>query len=862
MKKESRGHRVLLANVLAPLVLAGLIATVGCGHRAPQDGAPSVIRLLPETSRGPLRPATFGDRVDVFAGVREWVPVGPAGSWQEENGSLIVESGGEVFDLERRVGLEASSLHVLEVTLASGYKVDLSLSWRRETDIGWGDPRLKLGYNEGRGEPHHKTFTFDLSTHREWSGTVTGLRLRLEPAREEERIVVRRLLGTRQSLPTKRLAELVLFSWATELDREVREALVVAPGHPLERKLQVPENGTLEFGLGATGRLESPLGVRVTAVRKGREREVLFESSLEPVEWAGARRWRQASIDLASLGGEDVWLRFESLAGPDFDPAFGLPVLAHPEIVQASLQPTQPNIILLSIDTLRADHLSLYGYASPTSPHLDAWARRSAVAFNNAVAQAPWTLPSHSSLLSGLGPLRHGVNHPFRAAPESLTTIAERLQEAGYFTAGIAGGGWLNPRYGLAQGYDRYRYWLGPQRGDQELEAHSVIASEWLKELREPFFLFFHSYDVHDFNNPSRTVLPATESPLSDLVARYDLAVAHMDEQLGRFLEAFEASGLRGRTILALTSDHGEDLGEDQVYGHGSLRDQVLLVPLVVELPDGRRAGSKIDAQVRSVDVMPTLLDAAGLALPPDLDGVSLLGIIKGESAAVPAIASSYFSLQHGISLRARNRWKYTYDSSVWEADDRREALYELPGGENLERDNLAPDHPLTAGFRAVAHRLLEQRLGGLRMRFENATSVPLVGTLRGDLIRVGSPKSLDLSGAWLSRTGDDSARFSLPPGEQFDLLFERIGDPRFDVLAPSAASSDGVLVVDFETATLPSTVRWTGSRWELENGIVPLIGAAGIVLEQHHGGAIEDSAPLELDPQLRSQLEALGYLD
>ncbi len=155
---------------------------------------------------------------------------------------------------------------------------------------------------------------------------------------------------------------------------------------------------------------------------------------------------------------------------------------------EAGRDASRPNVILISVDTLRADHLSLYGYPRSTSPRIDAWARNSAAGFRNAVVQAPWTLPSHCSMLTGLDALSHGVNHSFEAVPGELTTVAERLSEAGYFTAGITGGGWFHPRYGLAAGYDRYRYWSGKRRGDEELEAHAPIASGWLDELPEPFF--------------------------------------------------------------------------------------------------------------------------------------------------------------------------------------------------------------------------------------------------------------------------------------------------------------------------------------------------------------------------------------
>ena len=542
-----------------------------------------------------LRPGALGVEVlvlDSSFGAGGWRPMDPpggeravaaAGGCRIEGGSLVIESAGAPFDVERPVTLDATQLDTVEVTLASGYKVRLSLSWMKEGEADWGARDLALAYADGRGDQHRKDFTFDLRSHADWSGPIARLRLRLEPAREGERIEIQRLRGLRLDLPAEVLAEQSGRPWVVELDREVRTALVVPPGHPVEREILVPAKSTLEFAVGAAGRLAVPITFRVVAERPRSEPAVLFESRLEPVERSASRRWRQVSVDLSAFGGERLRLRVESSAGEGYDPSLGFPAWANPEIVPATGRLERPNIVLISVDTLRADHLSLYGYEHSTSPRIDAWAKRNAAVFQNAVVQAPWTLPSHGSMLTGLDALGHGVNHPFKAAPGDLSTLAERLRGEGYFTAGITGGAWLHPHYGLAQGYDRYRFWSGEQRGDQELEAHAALAARWLDELREPFFLFFHTFDVHDFNAPHRGTRPASrlEDSRSRIVQLYDLAVSHMDEQIGGFLERVESRGLRGRTILALTSDHGEDLGENGVSGHGSLRDQVLLVPLV-----------------------------------------------------------------------------------------------------------------------------------------------------------------------------------------------------------------------------------------------------------------------------------------
>ncbi len=845
-------------------IVVALSALLACGTG--QDVPPPAIRLILEEPRERLGSDASSIGVPVLDssfGAGGWRPMGAAGGWRIDGESLVIESDGESFDLEREVAFDAPELHTVGVTLASGYKVRLSLSWMGESEAGIGEPAwverpLALAYAEGRGEPHRKTFVFDLRSHAEWSGTITRLRLRLEPARAGERIVVQRLRGRRQELPPRVLAEQSRRPWKVELDRELRDALVVPPGHPVEREVLVPNGATLELAVGATGRLASPITLRIVAERLPNGSSVLFETRVEPVARAESRRWRPVRVDLSEFGGERLRLRLESSAGDGYDPALGFPALANPEIVPGG-ESHRPNIILISVDTLRADRLSLYGYEHETSPHIDAWARRHAVVFRGAVAQAPWTLPSHSSMLSGLDALRHGVNHPFKAAPEELTTLAERLRGEGYFTAAVTGGAWLHPHYGLAQGFERYRTWSGEGRGDRELEAHAVLATRWLGELREPFFLFLHTFDVHDFNAPDRRAAGSGQL--------YDRAVSHMDDLIGGFLEAASEPRRAGRMILALTSDHGEDLGEDGLSGHGSLRDQVLRVPLVLETPGGQGAGRSIDEQVRSIDLVPTLLDLAGLEVPPGLDGVSLRGLIEGGNADIPAVATSYFSLDHGISLRVQNRWKYLYDASAWAPDAdpgresrRREALYRLPGGES-PRDNLAPDHPLVRRLRAQARRLLEERLAGLRVRVDNGLASPFAGTLQGDLIRAGVPKSFG-SSAPLTRVAETVATLSVASGQRLELLFERVGEPRFELEVTSAGDevAGEPLAIDLETMALPATFRWTGTGWQTDAGRSS--PAVAVTLEWHRAAGIGGMVPFEQDPQLRRQLEALGYLE
>jgi len=332
-----------------------------------------------------------------------------------------------------------------------------------------------------------------------------------------------------------------------------------------------------------------------------------------------------------------------------------------------------------------------------------------------------------------------------------------------------------------------------------------------------------------------------------------------MDGLIGDFLDRFAASGLRGRTVLALTSDHGEDLGEEGLFGHGSLRDQVLLVPLILELPDGHGAGQVIEEQVRSVDLVPTLLELAGAETPAELDGVSLLGLVDGGSGIVPSVATSYFALQHGLALRLGNRWKYLYDNSAWKPAGTGEAFYRLPGDETGEGDAGVSNDPRAARLRVLARRLLEERLAGLELRIDSRRPEPFTGTLRGDLVDVGVPRVIAGESAWLTRLGADTAEFSVPPGRQLRLLFEHVGEPRFELRAAPGRGGAGRLAVDLDTVSLPAGYRWTGAAWATDPG--DEVAAVSVNLGWRHGGGLDDVPPAARDPELRRQLQALGYL-
>ncbi len=301
-------------------------------------------------------------------------------------------------------------------------------------------------------------------------------------------------------------------------------------------------------------------------------------------------------------------------------------------------------MLLVSIDTLRRDHLAPYG--APFETAAASRLAREGVAFEGAVSQVPLTLPSHASLFTGLLPRRHAVrdNGGF-VLGQDKTTLAELLHGHGYRTAGFVGSYVLHSRWGIAQGYETYEdafdYAGLESRSltDVERPAGSVVdrALEWLRAKhrgQRPFFLFVHLYDPHEPYAPPDEY--RRRAPTA-----YAGEVMYADAQVARLLDAVDALGLRRNTVVVALADHGESLGEHGESTHGIfLYGSTLDVPLIVAPPPGAvlgspslvLAGRRAKGLARLVDVMPTVLDLVGLPVPPDLDGVSLLPMLAHES--------------------------------------------------------------------------------------------------------------------------------------------------------------------------------------------------------------------------------------
>jgi arylsulfatase A-like enzyme len=366
-----------------------------------------------------------------------------------------------------------------------------------------------------------------------------------------------------------------------------------------------------------------------------------------------------------------------------------------------------PNIILISIDSLRADHLHAYGYRRETSPNLDRLAAQGAL-FETVMSPTSWTLPSHMTLLTSLPPERHGVTTNRKRLGRDIPTLPMRLQHAGYYTAGVVSATYLDGLFGFSRGFDEYDdYSLPHASGDRSAKQVSspAVTNVALQILRRraaihdghPFFLFVHMFDVHyDYNPPepfahmfdpvycgkatgeaSAIGHLAKRRDLDHVVALYDGEIAFVDAHIGNILQALTALHLDDNTIVAVVADHGEEFFEHGRAGHfKTLYDEVLHVPLLIRYPGHIPPGKIVKGQVRLMDVPSTLLELAGVRVHKahsDSDSVSLASALlsAGEGTAPPLPA--FGDLNATLASLRTDQGKV-----IWNLQTNRREFYDL----------------------------------------------------------------------------------------------------------------------------------------------------------------------------------------
>ncbi len=396
------------------------------------------------------------------------------------------------------------------------------------------------------------------------------------------------------------------------------------------------------------------------------------------------------------------------------------------------------NVILISIDSLRADHLGVYGYAKDTSPAIDGFAARG-LAFNDCSSTTSWTLPAHMSMLTGRSLLGHGVISDDRRLSADVPTLAQSFADAGYRTGAIVSAPYVNSRYGFAKGFDDYDdhsvHFETNEDSYKSVTAPIVqdAAAGWLeRNANGRFFLFLHYWDVHydyapgppydrmfdpdyagslsgeDFYFNPKINKDISARDLEHLLALYDGEIRLVDDYIGRLRDHVEELGIADRTVFVITADHGDEFFEHGRKGHHrTLYEEVLRVPLVISVPGLSRPGRKVDGEVSIIDIAPTLLGLAGIPKPRGLEGVDLSSLFSGGNT--PPSRAVYSELYRGGSMNIQISERVNSKKLIHHFKRRQAEAYDL-SADPSEVDALSPTTPALASLMPGMRKWLNRR--------------------------------------------------------------------------------------------------------------------------------------------------------
>lgn len=365
---------------------------------------------------------------------------------------------------------------------------------------------------------------------------------------------------------------------------------------------------------------------------------------------------------------------------------------------------TTPNVLLITLDTVRADRIGAYGYAKGATPVADRLAREG-VRFADATSQAPLTGPAHAAILTGQYPARLGVrDNATMPIPAGTATAAQLFKARGYRTGGFVGAFILGPEYGFAQGFDTFDASFAQFSAGSKLQAQrrcgdvADAALKWLTGSSTPFFAWVHFYDAHTpYEAPAPFRARFAASP-------YDGEIAYVDSCMGRLVTALEQAGQLDRTLISVVADHGEGLGDHGEAEHGLfLYETVLRIPWIMRLPSREAAGTVVRTQVRSIDVAPTIAAIAGIPMAK-IDGESVVPILRGRAPRdpSPSYAETFYPRWHfGWSEQKSIRvgdWKYI--------DAPKPELYDMRADSGERRNVVDSRGPLANGLSTELNKI------------------------------------------------------------------------------------------------------------------------------------------------------------
>jgi arylsulfatase A-like enzyme len=557
------------------------------------------------------------------------------------------------------------------------------------------------------------------------------------------------------------------------------------------------------------------------------------------------------------------------------------------------------NVLVIGIDTLRADHLGCYGYPRPTSPHIDTLAVEGVV-FTDTIAQSPWTLPSFASIFTGLLPSAHrageGSGWTRSRLGADVPTLATEVHRAGWRTGSFVSNGFAGEAVGLGEGFETKYQWI------DSAAALNMSVQFLRKHARERFFAFVHLVDPHHpytpppedaapFLDPSYQgrignrytawppppgMTPADHQRVIDL---YDGDVHVSDRRVGQLVAELRTLGVLERTIVVVIADHGEELFDHRFNGHGhTLYDELLKVPFVIRFPRARWV-KRIDTQVQAMDLFPTVLDALGLPIPPNLQGVSRMPLVRGTAPPPPpdaqlAVSEYLFFAPEQKAVRRRDLKLISIPSTA------KERAFDLVADPKEQTDVAAKRAGDLTALRVVLERELLTRIEGFQIA---ARSARLEHRVR---IEIESPKPFADAGVIASEKGETFSRsadgrkvevnFVLPPspstgvqfGDEDILRFRTHGDVPFTVTAevdgqPFPAAN---VYLGAKRTPIRSPTPWTFTGTEeslvapFPPGVPPSTGSdarLGIYRVRRPEMPIAT-----LDEKTRESLRQLGYVE
>ncbi len=746
------------------LTVAALLAVLACDGRQPGP-LDVILRFIEAAPQEPFRRQAVVEDRPVF----DWnlEPHGVVAAWLEPqprrritlpDAEIDLVWVGHRLNLAAAVDLDAAAVDRIDIVVESRVP-----GFHRTGDLAfyWAGPGENLAasrqlvISDGEALPGlRRRYRLRLAGEPGWRGRIAKLRAEW-PAPQGVRFQILRLTGADETVDPERLRRFAADGIKGAIGGDIRDALPALPGAPVERRGRLPAGAELRFAYGLQPGLRRPVRFAVAVAAAGRSRR-LFEATIDPA--FAAPGWQPGAVDLGDYAGEEVRIVLETVAEGELDLARGLPLWGHPEVLAPPVrrQVAAPrarsaagSVVLISLDTLRADHLSAYGYHRETSPRLDQLAA-DGVLFEDFVVTGGGTLPSHLSMLTSLFPATHGVtSHDGRGLPPGRVTLAETLRGAGFATAAFTDGGWMRGRFGFFQGFESF------DEGGGRLAAIRPKVEAWLEGHRDrPFFLFVHSYDVHsewdrlpyDCPSPDRdrfvapsgaprsgvprsgapgfdgcrdgkcasTLLAWANSRIQDgeraeeifsrreidtMEALYDGCIRYADAEVGGLIDKLRELDLYDQSLIVVTSDHGEEFAEHGRFLHSRTDyEELVKIPLILKLPGSRFRGRRVPHLAAMVDLMPTVLELMAAAPGAGIQGRSLMPAIADDLPVRRAV--------HIRDVLRTPRWKYLGRSS---------RLYDLSADPGETRDVAGE----SAGFDPRWKRYLERANARDRRLFE-----------------------------------------------------------------------------------------------------------------------------------------------